>query len=84
MVRCLKDYGIFDVVSGVLCGKPMDEKYNDEYKKILTEEIENDELSVVWNINVGHATPRCIIPFGVPATVDASAQVITFQNGDTQ
>ena len=84
MVCCLKDYGIFDVVSGVLCGKPMDEKYNDEYKKILTEEIENDELSVVWNINVGHATPRCIIPFGVPATVDASAQVITFQNGDTQ
>ena len=78
MVRTLKRYGVFDAINGVICGKPMDEKYNDEYKKILPEEIGNVELPVVWNINIGHATPRCIIPFGVPATVDVPAQVITF------
>lgn len=82
MVRILKKRGIFDAVSGVICGKPMDEKYNDEYRRILTEEIGNAELSVVWNINVGHATPRCIIPLSVPATVDVKDQVISFHYED--
>lgn len=84
MVRSLKHYGLFDVISGVISGKPMDEKYSDEYKKILSEEIGNSALPVVWNINVGHATPRCIIPLGVPATVDTLAQVITFHYEDEQ
>ena len=33
---------------------------------------------VVCNINVGHALPRCIIPFGVDAVVDAQRQLICF------
>ncbi|MBR2645102.1 MAG: LD-carboxypeptidase, partial [Clostridia bacterium] len=33
---------------------------------------------VVYNVNVGHALPRCIVPFGVRATVDAANQRITF------
>ena len=65
MVRALKEYGIFDVVSGVLIGKPQDEMYYNEYKQVLSEEISNRDLSIVYNLNVGHATPRCIIPFGV-------------------
>ncbi|MBO5598887.1 MAG: hypothetical protein J5943_09855 [Oribacterium sp.] len=36
---------------------------------------------MVANINVGHATPRCIIPFGVNATVDVDNQVIRFEKG---
>ena len=35
-------------------------------------------LPVVCNINVGHALPRCIIPFGVDAVVDAQRQLICF------
>lgn len=35
-------------------------------------------LLVVCNINVGHALPRCIIPFGVNAVVDAQRQLICF------
>ncbi|MDO4978016.1 MAG: LD-carboxypeptidase [Eubacteriales bacterium] len=79
MVEALKEAGVFEVVSGVLCGKPMDELYFDEYKKIIVEVIDNPELSVVANINIGHATPRCIIPFGVEAVVDAVNQSIKFQ-----
>ena len=30
------------------------------------------------NLNVGHATPRCIVPFGKMAYVDAKNQVIRF------
>jgi muramoyltetrapeptide carboxypeptidase LdcA involved in peptidoglycan recycling len=78
MLLALKATGIFDVVNGVICGKPMDESYFEEYKEILIEVIDNPELPVVVNVNIGHATPRCIIPFGVEAEVDVCKQQITF------
>lgn len=79
MLIVLKEYDIFDVVSGVLVGKPMDETYADEYKELLVRVIDSPDLPVLYDINIGHATPRCIIPFGVNAVVDADKQVITFE-----
>ena len=35
-------------------------------------------LPIVCNINIGHALPRCIIPFGVDTEVDVKDQRITF------
>ena len=77
-IETLKEKGVFDAIAGVLIGKPMDEVYADEYKMILKETINDPNLPVVFNINVGHALPRCIIPFGIKATVDAEEQVIRF------
>lgn len=77
-VITLKETGIFDVISGLLIGKPMDEAYVQEYKQILTEVIDDPSLPIVCNLNIGHAQPRCIIPFGVEATVDLEHQVIRF------
>ena len=57
----------------------MDETYYEEYKKVLIETIDNPALPVVYNVNVGHALPRCIIPFGIEATVDVEKQKINFQ-----
>ncbi|WP_205647250.1 hypothetical protein [Actinobaculum sp. 313] len=74
----LREAGVFDVVSGVLVGKPMDRTYDEEYKSALVEVIDTPDLPIVCNINIGHAQPRCILPFGVDATVDAEEQVITF------
>ncbi len=74
----LKATGVFEAVSGVLAGKPMDETYAEEYKKLLTEVIDRPELPIVFNLNIGHAMPRCIMPFGVEATVDTEKQVIRF------
>mgnify|MGYP003505439515 CR=1 FL=1 len=78
MIKKLQEKGVFDVISGLLVGKPQDEVYYEEYKAILLEEIKNKELPIVYNVNIGHATPRCIIPFGVPAKVDANQQIILF------
>ena len=83
MLGKLKEYGIFEVVSGVLVGKPMDEAYSEEYQKLLVEIIDKPDLPVLYDINVGHATPRCIIPFGVDARVDADKQVIYFSGKET-
>ena len=73
-----RDAGVFDGVSGVLVGKPMDEVNDREYRRALVEVIDRPELPIVCNLNIGHATPRCILPFGVEAHVDANAQVIRF------
>ena len=70
--------GVFDSVSGVLAGKPMNETYAAEYKRLLVDVIGKPELPIVFNLNIGHAMPRCIIPFGVNATVDAGKQIIRF------
>ena len=74
----LKETGVFEAVSGVLVGKPMDEAYALEYKRLLTKVIDRPELPIVFNLNVGHAMPRCIIPFGVEAVVDMEQQRIRF------
>ena len=74
----LKSAGVFDSVSGILAGKPADRVYENEYKKLLVEVTGNPDLPVLFNINIGHAQPRCIIPFGVEARVDAGKQVISF------
>ncbi len=74
----LKERGVFDAVSGVLTGKPMDETYAEEYKELLVGVIDRPELPVVFNLNIGHAMPRCIMPFGVKAAVDAERQIIRF------
>ena len=57
----------------------MDEAYSDEYRKLLVRVIDRPELPILYNINIGHATPRCIIPFEVHARVDAEKQVISFK-----
>ena len=76
----MKETGVFSVVNGVLAGKPMDETYAEEYKQLLTEVIYRPELPVVFNLNIGHAMPRCIMPFGVHAVVNAEKQVIRFDS----
>lgn len=74
----LKNAGVFRAVSGVLIGKPMDRQCEDVYKQLLVEVIDDPALPVVCNLNIGHAAPRCILPFGVRACVDVAAQKITF------
>ena len=75
----LRDRGVFSAVSGVLVGKPMDEAYDAEYRALLKEVVDDPTLPILCNLSVGHALPRCILPLGVPARVDADAQRIEFK-----
>lgn len=74
----LKKAGILDAVRGILVGKPMDEAYDAEYRAALRETVDDETKPIVCNLSVGHAQPRCIIPFGKDAVVDVKAQKITF------
>lgn len=72
----LKNRGIFAKVQGVLVGKPDDEKYYDEYKKVYREVFGDLETPVLYNLNFGHAVPRCVLPYGEMATVDFDRKTV--------
>ena len=74
----LKQAGVLGAVSGILVGKPQDEVYDAEYRALLREIVDDPSVPILCNLSVGHAMPRCIVPFGVEATVDADAQRIIF------
>ena len=75
-ILALKEKGVFDAVNGVLVGKPQDEVYYEEYKEILVKVIDDESLPVVYNVNFGHATPRCVLQYGLPAKVDMKQKKI--------
>lgn len=75
-VLLLKEKGVFDVVNGILVGKPQDEAYYQEYKDILIRVIDNEKLPIVYNVNFGHAMPRCALQYGAVAKVDMKQKKI--------
>lgn len=74
----LKQAGVFKAVSGILFGRPMDNVHREEYHRRLAAAVDDSALPILADVSVGHALPRCILPFGVNARVDAQAQTITF------
>ena len=63
-------------------GVPLPPVKNQQKVVSYLDEISNKTLSIVYNVNVGHATPRCIIPFGINAQVNIKEQIISFDYGD--
>ncbi|WP_337961031.1 hypothetical protein [Caloramator sp. mosi_1] len=70
---------MFEVISGIIVGKPQDEAYYEEYKEILCRVIDNNNLPILFNVNFGHAYPRCIIPYGIEAEIDLDNKTITIK-----
>ena len=77
-LRAIEETGAFDVVNGIIVGKPQDEKYYEEYKQIYRETLGNRDIPIVYNVNFGHAIPRTALPNGAMARVNATEQKITF------
>jgi len=80
MLETIKKTGIFSVVNGIICGKPINNRFYHEFQQIIKDVIDNPDLPILTNVSVGHCTPRCIIPFGIKAIVDSDKQEITFVN----
>ncbi|MHC5217687.1 S66 family peptidase [Enterococcus sp. LJL128] len=79
ILQLLKEKRIFEVVNGIIVGKPQDEKYYEEYKEELLQVIDNKNLPILYNINFGHATPRCVLPYGVVCEVNADESILRFK-----
>lgn len=85
--RNLAAQGIFNVIKGIIVGKPQGEKYYDEYKAAITQVIVNEEhlnnLPIFYNVNFGHAKPIGIIPYGIQAQLDCKNKSIVFLESPT-
>ena len=66
----LKRRKILYLVKGIIVGKPQDEQYYEEYKNIYRKVFADIDTPVLFNVNFGHSTPRCIIPYDAQATID--------------
>ena len=66
----LKKKGILEAVRGIIVGKPIDEMYYEEYKEVYKKVFADLDTPVLYNVNFGHAYPRCIIPYDAEATID--------------
>jgi len=78
ILRGLAAQGIIKRINGIVVGKPMDEKYYDEYKQVLLQVVGKEcgrgDLPILYNVNVGHSAPICILPYGVMAEIDCGGR----------
>lgn len=80
MLNEFKNRGILSLVRGIIVGKPIDEIYYEEYKDVYRKVFANLNTPVLYNVNFGHAVPRCIIPYDAEATINYDEKRI-FING---
>lgn len=81
-LRNLIAQGIIDEINGILIGKPQNEIYYNEYKEVykrlICEEAGRPDLPILYNVNIGHTDPICILPLGQKIKVDLNKKEIIF------
>lgn len=86
-LRNLGAQGIFNVIKGIIVGKPQDEKYYEEYKevfKVIMKEFKCEKLPILYNINIGHAFSTGIMPLGIDVEVDFDNKTIRLLESATE
>lgn len=73
----LRNYGsqgILNRINGIIFGKPYDNLYYDEYKKvimkIISEELKLYDLPILYNMNFGHTAPMMVLPYGAMGEIN--------------
>lgn len=75
MLLEFKKQGMFGA-RGIIVGKPMQEKYYEEYKEVWRNVLSDIDIPILYNVNFGHAVPRCILPYGAEAEIDYDNKTI--------
>lgn len=86
-LRNLAAQGILKAINGMIIGKPKDETYYEEYKRVIrqvvAEEEHLSELPVIYNVNIGHAKPIGILPYGIETELNCDKKTIRFLESPT-
>ena len=81
LLRNFAAQGLFDVIHGIIVGKPARrskyEPYKEVYRTVIGKEAGHPELPILFNVNFGHAEPIGIIPYGVRCRLDAVNRKLT-------
>jgi muramoyltetrapeptide carboxypeptidase LdcA involved in peptidoglycan recycling len=64
MLKTLMLSGVFENIQAIIVGKPQDETFYNEYKNVWLKATEEWNIPILYNFNIGHAVPRCILPYG--------------------
>ena len=78
ILKAFRGLGVFDAVSGLIIGKPQDEAFYEEYKTVYKDVLGDMDLPILYNVNYGHALPRCVVPYNIECEVDYSSKTIKF------
>lgn len=71
----LDKFGVFGAVKAVVYGRNPNEQYSDECKHELLKYTTANNIPLVYNANIGHSSPRAIIPYGARVCIDASGVI---------
>ncbi len=72
----LRNYGtqgILNRIKGMIFGKPYDNLYYEEYKKVILQVIKHElklDIPILYNMNFGHTAPMIVLPYGAMAKID--------------
>ncbi len=74
----LKDYGIFEKMSGMVIGRPYayNDVWHEELKEIITE-IVGTSKPILYNVEFGHTDPIITVPIGAMATIDSVSNLFS-------
>ena len=76
MLTEFKTRGILAAVRGVIVGKPMDERHYEAYRDVYRRVFADLATPVLYNLNFGHAVPRCVLPYGARAELDCGGRTL--------
>lgn len=77
MLKEFVSFGLFKNINGLIIGKPQDETYYEEYKKIYKEALDK-EIPILYNVNFGHSYPRTILAYGTEIEVNVDKNEIKY------
>lgn len=88
ILRNLAAQGIFDVIKGIVVGKPARrskyETYKEVYQRVIGIEAAHPELPILYNANFGHALPIAVIPYGIQCQLDMDHKTFTLLEPATE
>ncbi len=78
--------GILHKLNGIIMGRPYDNRYVDEYNKILIKVVKEEEglpqLPIITEMDFGHTYPTFTIPLGVMAEINIDQRTFSIvENG---
>ena len=87
-VRALNKIHIFDVIKGIIVGRPsQDERYDgykDIYKEVIGKEANRPEMPILYNVNVGHAYPIGLLGLGLRYEINCNNIALTLKEPGTK
>lgn len=87
-LRNFQAQGIFDVIKGIIVGKPAyrekEEEYKAVYRQVIAEEAGHPDLPILFNVNVGHAYPIGVFPLGLTYELDCDNKTLKLMEPATE